>query len=204
MIIAVDGPSGVGKGTLSRALAEHYNLAFLDTGLIYRQAALLTLESNGDPQNESDVLKAIESFSFDNTEDPRLRTEAISQGSSQLAVHLSVRQRLLELQQEFAQNPQGAILDGRDIGTMVLPHADKKIYLTAHTEVRAERRFTELQSRGMEATFDQVLADVKARDKRDAGRTHNPLRPADDAFILDTSYLSKDEVFQKALDYINA
>ena len=204
MIIAIDGPSGVGKGTLSKAIANHYNLAFLDTGLIYRQAALLTLESHGDPHKEEDVLKAIAQFSFEGTEDPRLRTEPISQSASQLAVHLPVRQRLLELQREFAQNPKGAILDGRDIGTVVLPDAPKKIYLTAHTEVRTERRFKELQDRGIETTFDQVLADVKARDKRDAGRTHNPLRPAQDAFILDTSYLSKEEVFDKAIAYIDA
>lgn len=207
MIVAVDGPSGVGKGTLSRALAVHYNLAFLDTGLIYRRAALLTLDAGKNPQEESDVLSAIEHFSFDQMDDPCLRAEGVGQAASQLAVHLSVRQLLLERQRDFAHHypptHKGAVLDGRDIGTMVLPEADKKLYLTAHTEVRAERRFAELKDRGVETTFDQVLADVKVRDKRDRGRQHNPLRPADDAFILDTSYLSKKEVFEKATAYID-
>lgn len=206
MIIAIDGPSGVGKGTVSRALAKHYSLAFLDTGLIYRKLALRTIEEGRNPKLESDVLETLSHFSFENEGSPLLRTEEISQGASQLAMHLSVRQKLLDLQRSFAHayHPpfKGAVLDGRDIGTNVLPDADKKIYLTAHTEVRAERRFEELLARKGSTTFDQVLSDIKTRDKRDASRTHNPLKPADDAFILDTSHLSKEEVFQKAKDYI--
>jgi cytidylate kinase len=206
MIIAVDGPSGVGKGTLARALASHYSLAFLETGLLYRQVALRVLEKGGNPESQAEAMEAVGEIDLTATDDPRLRTEVVSQAASQVAIHPEVRTMLFQLQRDFAENYapsyKGAILDGRDIGTVILPNADKKIYLTAHTEVRAERRFEELKARGDSVTFDQVLADIKARDKRDQTRLHNPLKPASDAFVLDTSYLSKEEVFENAISYI--
>jgi cytidylate kinase len=210
MIIAVDGPSGVGKGTLARALAARYGLAFLETGLLYRQVALRVLEMGGNPENQADAVKAVHEINLTITHDPKLRTEDVSRAASQVAIHPEVRELLFQLQRDFAKNYappyKGAVLDGRDIGTVILPDADKKIYLTAHTEVRAERRFEELKAKGNvggnSVTFDQVLADIKARDKRDQTRLHNPLRPAADAFVLDTSYLSREEVLENAISYI--
>ncbi len=206
MIIALDGPSGVGKGTLGRSLASHYHLAFLDTGLLYRKVGLYVLENGKNPDSEQDALEGVQFLKFDAKDDHKLRTEVVGQAASKVAAHLSLRQALLEWQRNFAHQHtseyQGAILDGRDIGTVVLPDADIKIYLTAHTETRAERRFEELKARGESLTFDQVLEDVKARDRRDQSRQHSPLHPAQNAFILDTSFLSKEEVLERVISHI--
>jgi cytidylate kinase len=206
MIIALDGPSGVGKGTLGKALAAHYNLAFLDTGLLYRQVGLSVLRNGADPEKEEEALKAVRHLTLEVGDDAELRTEAVSQAASKIATHLSVREALLDWQRNFAHTVsaqyQGAILDGRDIGTVVLPEADVKIYLTAHTEIRAERRLEDLKRRGEVVTFDQMVEDVKERDKRDQRRKHSPLHPAPDAFLMDTSFLSKEEVLHEVISYI--
>lgn len=206
MIIALDGPSGVGKGTLGCALATYYHLAFLDTGLLYRRSALWMLRHGKDPSKESDSLEGVKHFQEISAEDSFLRTEEVGKAASQFAVHLPVRHALLEYQRNFAHHPppsyHGAILDGRDIGTVILPDAPYKIYLTAHIEVRAERRFHELQMQGFLTTFHQVLEEVKARDRRDQSRKNCPLYPASDAFILDTSLLSREEVLAEVISYI--
>lgn len=206
MIIALDGPSGVGKGTLGKSLASHYNLAFLDTGLLYRKVGLSVITQGGNPEQEGCALKAVGDLRFDTADDKALRTEMVSQAASKIATHLSVRHALLDWQRNFARyvdsHYDGAILDGRDIGTVVLPDADIKIYLTAHTEIRAERRLEDLKARGEVLTFDQVVEEVKARDRRDQSRQHSPLQPSLNAFILDTSFLSKEEVLASCISHI--
>jgi CMP/dCMP kinase len=198
MIIAVDGPTASGKGTIAKALAEHYGLPMMDTGMLYRAVGRQTELNGGDPDNATDALAAC-AFPDNLLYDPVLRSEAVGSLASRISVHPEVRAALNQRQVEFANQPGGALLDGRDIGTVIAPNADAKLYITASSAVRAERRFREMQSRGVDADFATTLADIRARDQRDTGRANAPLRPADDAILIDTSTLCVDAAIQAAI-----
>lgn len=199
MIIAVDGPAAAGKGTLARRLARHYRLAFLDTGAIYRAAALRALESGGDPADPAVAEAAARLVVPDDLGDKRLREERVAQAASIVSAIPGVRTALLQFQRDFAATPPGAVLDGRDIGTVVCPDADAKIYVTASLETRARRRHEELRRLGEAAIYSRVLQDMKDRDARDSARRAAPLRPADDAVVLDTTELDAEAAFREAL-----
>jgi CMP/dCMP kinase len=209
MIIAVDGPAASGKGTLTRRLAEYFDLAHLDTGLLYRAVGHAVLKAGGDPGDPTRP-KAAEATAHALTLaavcDPALRRDAAGNAASQVAALPGVRAALVELQRRFAHSPpggkKGAVLDGRDIGTIICPDAEIKLYVTASREVRAERRHKELLKRGLDSIYARVLQDLKERDARDAARTAAPLKPAADAFVLDTSALDADQAFKAAVDYI--
>lgn len=203
MIIAIDGPSGVGKGTLSRRVAQHYGLLHLDTGLIYRTLGLLLQQTGMKTVEEEAALKVARSMTLGQiSESPDLRTQEVASLASRVSVFPSVRSALLDMQREFAFSEKGAVLDGRDIGTIVLPDADFKIFLMARPEVRAHRRLKELREKGIDPGLGEVLREILVRDRRDSTRTAAPLRPAEDAYILDTSDLTADEVFQKTLSFV--
>lgn len=186
MIIAVDGPAASGKGTIARALARHYGLPHMDTGLLYRAVALNLWRWGGDPASEFEALRACDMLNVDPA-DEELRSEPVSRIASAISAYPAVRAALLERQRKFAGQPGGAVLDGRDIGTVIAPEADVKLFVTATPQVRAERRTRELEMRAMPAHFDEVLADINGRDERDSERAIAPLRPAEDAIVLDTS-----------------
>jgi cytidylate kinase len=198
MIIAVDGPAASGKGTIARALADHYALAHLDTGLLYRAVGLSVLRHGGDPEHEIDALRAC-GFSDAMLHDPDIRCEAASRAASVVSAHPAVRTALLERQLSFAAQPGGAVLDGRDIGTVIAPNADAKLFVTATAEIRAKRRFAQLVGEGSHVEYAHVLTDIVDRDARDAGRSAAPLRQADDAALLDTSDMSIDDAVAKAI-----
>jgi cytidylate kinase len=198
LVIAVDGPAASGKGTIARAIAEHYGLPHMDTGLLYRAAALNLWRWGGDPGNEFEAARACAELNLD-ADDPELRSEPVSQIASSISAYPQVRAILLERQQEFARQPGGAVLDGRDIGTVIAPEAQVKLFVTASPDVRAERRLRELGGRGMHAGYDDVLADIHARDERDSNRAAAPLRQAPDALRLDTSELSVEQAVAEAL-----
>lgn len=197
-VIAVDGPAASGKGTIARALAEHFGLPHMDTGLLYRAVALNLWRWGGDPRQEFEALRACDELGFA-PDDPELRSEPVSKIASVISAYPSVRAALLKRQQDFVSQPGGAVLDGRDIGTVIAPNADAKLFVTASLEVRAERRLAELERRGMHAHFDDVLADIRSRDARDSGRDVAPLRPAADAILLDTSALTPDQAIAEAV-----
>ena len=198
MIIAVDGPAASGKGTVAKALARHYRLPHLDTGLLYRAVAASVRRLDLDPTQEADAVAACD---FDELmlADPVLRTDEIGQLASIVSAHPLVRAALLQRQKRFAHQPGGAVLDGRDIGTVIAPDADAKLFVKAIPRVRARRRHAELQAAGSTLSFDKVLADIRARDARDSGRTAAPLVMATDAMLLDTSYLSIDTSVDRAV-----
>lgn len=205
MIIAVDGPAASGKGTLARRLAQHFKLAHLDTGKLYRAAALHALASGGDPADPTIAQAAAERVRAGDLDNPRLRDEDVARASSVVAAIPAVRQALLAFQRDFARQPPaagGAVLDGRDIGTVVCPEAAAKLFVTATLEARARRRFKELQENGDNAIYERVLQDMKNRDARDSERRTAPLVAADDAFVIDTTALDADAVFAMALDHI--
>lgn len=212
MIVAIDGPAASGKGTLARNLAQHLNYAYLDTGALYRTVAKIVLDAGQDPADEqaahAAALQLQKTVSAALLADPAIRHDAIGNAAAKVAAIPSVRQALLDLQRNFAKTPPnqllGAILDGRDIGTVICPDAQVKLYVVADASIRAERRTKELQSKGIETNYEAVLADMRARDERDAGRKGAPLKPADDAVVLDTTRLSEQQVFQAALDLIKA
>ncbi len=208
MIIAVDGPAAAGKGTLARRLAERFGLALLDTGLLYRAVGLKVMQRGGDPGNATVAAEAAGELLPADLENPNLRGDDAANSASKVAAIPEVRAKLLEFQRAFARTPPGpatgAVLDGRDIGTVVCPDADVKIFVTASVEVRAQRRLKELRERGLEAIHSRVLQDMEARDARDAGRDVSPLAPAKNAFILDTSALDADGAFAVALDFIES
>jgi cytidylate kinase len=197
-VIAVDGPAASGKGTIARALAAHFGLPHMDTGLLYRSVALTLWRWGGDPGNEFEALRACHELGFD-PDDKELRSEPVSKIASMISAYPAVRSALLERQQEFAGQPGGAVLDGRDIGTVIAPTADVKLFVTATPEVRAGRRLKELESRGATAHYEDVLSDIRSRDARDSGRAVAPLKPAVDALVLDTSDLTLDEAIAKAI-----
>jgi CMP/dCMP kinase len=203
MIIAVDGPAASGKGTIARALASHFNLPYLDTGLLYRAVGISVLRHGGDPQHAIDALRACD-FSDAMLDDPEIRSEAASRAASVVSAHPSVRAALLERQRAFARQSGGAVLDGRDIGTVIAPEAQAKLYVTASPEVRAQRRFDELTRSGAHVTYDHVLADIQSRDARDAGRLTAPLARASDADLLDTSDLAIAIAVRQAVALVEA
>ena len=196
-MIAVDGPAASGKGTIARALARHFGLPHMDTGLLYRAVALNLWRWGGDPNSEFEALRACDELGFA-PDDPELRSEPVSKIASKVSAYPSVRAALLERQQQFAGQPDGAVLDGRDIGTIVAPGADAKLFVTARAEVRAQRRLEELLARGMRAHYDDVLLDIRARDQRDENREVAPLRQAEDAVLLDTSELTIEAAIAEA------
>lgn len=211
-IIAVDGPAASGKGTLARRLAAHFDFAYLDTGALYRAVALSVILAGGNLENESDAVAAAESLDMARLEDSdfaaRLRTAETGLAASIVAAMPRVRAAILAAQRQFATQPpdgkKGAILDGRDIGTIVCPDAAAKLFITARAEIRAERRFAELRVNDWSLNLETVLADIHARDARDEGRATAPMKQADDAPLLDTSDLSIEEAFVAALALVEA
>lgn len=199
MIIAVDGPAASGKGTIARALAAHFGLPLLDTGLLYRAVGLATVRAGGDPDLEADAARAC-TFPDDLLADPAIRSEEAGGLASRVSVHPRVRNALLKRQRDFAKQPGGAILDGRDIATVIAPDADAKLYVTASAEVRARRRQLEDRNRD----YPAILADILARDERDAGRADAPMRRAEDADLLDTSDLTIGAAVQRAIALVEA
>ena len=202
MIIAIDGPAASGKGTLAKRIAAHFGLHHLDTGLLYRAVARDVQRLGAaldDAERAAAAARALDPAGLD---DPDLRKPGAGEAASIVARIPQVRAALLEFQRSFAQLSPGAVLDGRDIGTAVCPDADVKIYVTATPEVRAERRFLEMQGRGEAATYEGVLADIRRRDQRDASRDTAPMRSADDAFLLDTSNLDIEAAFDTAVGVI--
>ena len=197
-VIAVDGPAASGKGTIARALARHFGLPHMDTGLLYRAVALNLWRWGGDPGNEFEALRACDDLGVEPA-DPELRSEPVSRIASMISAYPSVRAALLERQQDFARQLGGAVLDGRDIGTVIAPDADVKLFVTATAQVRAERRLKELTARGMKVHYDDVLADIRARDARDSRRDVAPLKAAADAILLDTSALGPEEAVAEAV-----
>ena len=189
MIIAVDGPAASGKGTIARALAAHFGLPHMDTGLLYRATAKNLLEMGGDPESEFSAARAAADLSRIDFDDPELKSETVGGIASRISVYAHVREALLERQKRFAAQSGGAVLDGRDIGTVIAPEAEVKLFVTARPEVRARRRFAELKGRGLDVHFADVLADIRARDERDTGRAAAPLAMAEGAILLDTSDL---------------
>jgi cytidylate kinase len=206
VIIAIDGPAAAGKGTLGRRLAQHLNLAFLDTGGLYRAVALKVLDTGGDPADPAAAEAAAKAIRAADLETPRLREDRVSQAASVVAAQPAVRAALLAFQRDFAHNPppgfKGTLLDGRDIGTVVCPDATVKLFVTASAEARATRRFKELQAAGVGIIYQRVLQDIEQRDARDRERQTAPLRPAGDAIELDTTALDADAAFAKAADLI--
>jgi len=202
-VIAVDGPAASGKGTIARALAQHYGLPHMDTGLLYRAVALKLWRWGGDASNEFEALRACDDLGFDPS-DEELRSEPVSRIASKVSSYSSVRDALLERQRDFAAQEGGAVLDGRDIGTVIAPDADAKLFVTASPEVRAQRRVRELLERGMPGHYDDVLLDIRARDERDATRDVAPLRQAADADLLDTSDLDADQAIAEAIRLVDA
>jgi len=214
MIIAVDGPAGAGKGTLARRIAETYNLAYLDTGALYRGVGLHVLDMGADPEDVASATHAAKNLDIEILDSPQLRTEDAGEAASKVAAIPQVRAALLEFQREFAQNPMskkgeekqyiGSILDGRDIGTVVCPKADLKLFITASAEERARRRTLELQAKGHDAIHEHVLLDILARDERDRDRATAPMVQAKDAVVLDTTHLNADEVFDRVVKLLES
>jgi cytidylate kinase len=204
LVIAVDGPAASGKGTLARRLAAHYRLPSLDTGLLYRMVARAVLDAGHDI-HDADAAAAIVSH-FDETAfaEERLRGREIGEAASVVAAMPAVRSGLIERQRRFAAQAGGAVLDGRDIGTVICPQAGAKLFVTATPEVRAARRHKELAGRGEAADFEGILADIRRRDARDSGRSDAPLKMAEDAVLLDTSALTVEEVVAAAIAIVEA
>lgn len=203
MIIAVDGPAASGKGTIAKALGHHYALPVLDTGLLYRAVGLAVLKAGGDPDLESDALAACD---FDDAvlKDPALRSEAVGSLASRVSIHHTVRKALVKRQRDFAVQPGGAVLDGRDISTVIVPDADAKIFVTASVHIRAKRRYDDALLHGGRPDMDSLIADIQARDTRDMSRDHAPLRMAEGADLLDTSNLTIDAAVQQAIALVDA
>lgn len=206
LVIAVDGPAAAGKGTLARRLAAALDLAHLDSGALYRAVGLAVLRAGGDPADEAAAVAAAASLDTGRLSDPALRAPETGDAASRVAAFPSVRAALLDFQRRFARNPppgrRGAAIDGRDIGTVVVPDAPVKIFVTASPDERARRRFAELQAAGADVIYPAVLSELEARDGRDSSRAVAPLKPADDAAILDTSTLDAEAAFRAALDIV--
>jgi cytidylate kinase len=204
IVIAVDGPAASGKGTIARALAKHYALPHMDTGMLYRAVALTMFRFGGDPASEFEAVRACEGTAQVDPTDPDLRSEIVGSIASRISAYPGVRAALLERQRSFAAQSSGAVLDGRDIGTVIAPRATAKLFVTASAEVRARRRVAELLARGIQSHYADVLIDTRARDARDSGRDAAPLKQADDADLLDTSEMDIDEAIDAAIALVDA
>ena len=198
MIIAVDGPTASGKGTIAKALSAHFGIPHLDTGLLYRAVGRQVFLDGGDPDDAKDALAAC-AFPDALLGDPNLRNEETGGLASRVSIHPAVREALFERQRSFATQAGGAVLDGRDIGTVIAPEAEAKLFVTASVEARAQRRFLEMRERGVRVTLLEIADDLRRRDERDRSRAVAPLLPADDAFVLDTSDLGRDEAIMAAI-----
>lgn len=197
LVIAIDGPAASGKGTLSRRLANWLDVPFLDTGRIYRAVAIKLVYDGVAPDNEAAAIAAAKKLRAEDLANPHLRQEEVGRVASIISSYPEVRKILLQFQRDFAARPEGAVLDGRDIGTVVCPDADVKLFITASIESRANRRFAELSGQGIEVNYDSVLEDLLERDARDSQRNAAPLVAATDAITIDTTDLSADEVFER-------
>ncbi|MGE4220096.1 MAG: (d)CMP kinase [Alphaproteobacteria bacterium] len=208
MIVAIDGPAAAGKGTLARRLAAHLGFAYLDTGRLYRAVGMAVLRAGGDPADPAAAARAAKGLSPADLDDPALKGDDAAVAASKVAAISCVRAALLRFQQDFARQPPGgaagAVLDGRDIGTVVCPDAEVKLFVDAGVEVRAERRHRELLARGEASIYSRVLQEMRDRDARDRDRSVAPLMAAEDAFVLDTSGLDADQAFAAALDYVQS
>jgi CMP/dCMP kinase len=204
VIIAIDGPAASGKGTLGKLIAAHYGLAHLDTGKLYRAVARDTLAAGASPTDASAALSAAKALDVKTLGDPSLADGKLGEAASIVASHPEVRDALLAYQRAFAKRKPGAVLDGRDIGTIICPDADVKLFVTATPEERARRRYRELREAGNGVSEADVLADIRRRDERDKGRAAAPLRQAEDAHLLDTTNLDIDAAFKAAIDLIDA
>jgi CMP/dCMP kinase len=204
MIIAIDGPAASGKGTLGKRIATYYGLAHLDTGKLYRAVARDTLCQGGNPSDAIAALAAAKALDVATLDDPALIDGKLGEAASIIASHPEVRNALLAYQQAFARRKPGAVLDGRDIGTVICPDADVKLFVTATSEERARRRYRELKQVGISISEAEVLADIRRRDERDKGRAAAPLVQAEDAVLLDTTNLDIDAAFKAAIDLIDA
>jgi len=199
LVIAIDGPAASGKGTLAKRLALHYGLPHLDTGLLYRAVALTLLDAGGDLDDTGAAARAASALAAERLSDPRLRERAMGEAASRVSSVPEVRAALLSWQRRFAEAAEGAVLDGRDIGTVVCPDARVKLFITAAPEERARRRHRELLGRGEETTLAAILADIRARDARDSSRAAAPLKAAEDALVLDTTELDAEAAFAEAV-----
>jgi cytidylate kinase len=204
MIIAIDGPAASGKGTLGKRIAQHYGLAHLDTGLLYRAVAYDLIHAGRPLTDEAEAAIAARKLDIESLDDEKLRGAEMGSAASRVAAYPAVRAALVQLQRAYAARPEGAVLDGRDIGTVICPAADVKLFVTATPEERANRRFKELSGRGDQITYDEVLADIRARDERDTSRAVSPLKQAEDARLLDTTKMDIDAAFQAAVAIIDA
>ncbi len=204
LLIAIDGPAASGKGTLARRLAQRYQLPHLDTGLTYRALAKAMLDANLPLDDQAEAIRTAETVDLSKLDRSVLASHEIGEAASKVAVIPQVRKILVEKQRAFARQPSGAVLDGRDIGTVVCPDATVKLYVTASAEVRAKRRFDEELMRSGEADFEAILEDIEKRDARDMGRTDSPLKPAEDAHLLDTSNMGIEAAFSAAISIIES
>ncbi|HEX2759599.1 MAG TPA: (d)CMP kinase [Rhizomicrobium sp.] len=207
IVIAVDGTAASGKGTLAKKLAQHFGFAHLDSGALYRLTALAVLEAGGDPSNEADALRGAQTIDFNRAGDPKIRTDVVGKAASHVAAIPAVRTALFDFQQNFLARPPGgspgAVMDGRDIGTVICPTATAKLYVDADLAVRARRRWAELKAMGIRRTEQDVVTELGARDEADKTRPVSPLKQAPDADLLDTTVLGIDAAFAAALDLVS-
>ena len=203
-IIAVDGPAASGKGTIAARLAAIYDLPALDSGLLYRAVGVMLEQQDGSLDDPEAAARVARSLAAETLGNPAFRTRAAGEAASRVAVHPPVRLALRQMQQDFAHRPGGAVIDGRDIGTVIAPDAPAKLYVTARPEVRAERRFRQLQAQGEAVTFDDILEDIHRRDARDGGRSDSPMIRAKDAALLDTSQMTIDQAADAARRLVEA
>jgi cytidylate kinase len=204
MIIAIDGPAASGKGTIARRLAAHFGLPHLDTGLLYRATARILLDEGSKLDDVDRAVSAARGLALLDFDEERLRGREMGEAASVVAAVPEVRAALIDMQRAFAARPQGAVLDGRDIGTVIAPEAQAKIFVTASPEARAQRRALELRGRGEKVDYASILEDIKKRDQRDSQRRDAPLKPADDARVLDTTDLNIEAAFAAALAMVEA
>jgi cytidylate kinase len=203
-VITVDGPAASGKGTVASGLAAVYGLPMLDSGLLYRAVGVLALRAGQDLGDAAAAAEIARHLRSDQLVDPEFRTRGAGEAASQVAVHPAVRMALRDLQLAYARRPGGAVLDGRDQGTVICPEAPAKLYVTASPEVRASRRFRQLAAQGEDVTYDDILADIVKRDERDAARADSPMRPAPDAVLLDTSEMTIEQAADAARRIVEA